>query len=527
MANLVPIHRALLSVSDTAELATFARALAGHGVELISTGGTAARLREAGLEVTAVADVTGFPEMMEGRVKTLHPAIHGALLARRNDAEDATALAEHAIETIDLVCVNLYPFEQTIRDEVVTEAEAIEQIDIGGPAMIRSAAKNHARVTVVTSPCQYERVLGDLQEHDGATTGELRRDLAAVAFTRTAAYDTAIGAWMTGDGNDDCPAVLHGHWPLQATLRYGENPHQRGAVYVDPSDGGSSVVTAEVLHGRSLSWNNLHDAAAALALVEDLHAGRRDHSAAAVVKHANPCGAARHPDPLEATRAALAGDERAAYGGILALSRMLDEPLAGVIAEGAGFLEVIVAPAFDEQAVALLGTRWKNVRLLAVGDLDRPARRSSDLRTIPGGLLVQDPDAAVPDPSDWTHAAGPAPDESILRDAEVLVVIVKHLSSNAVAIGRDGRLLGAGSGQVDRLAACRHAIDAAGEPLGDCAVATSDAFFPFPDGPELLVDAGVACIIHPGGSKRDEQTFALCEQRGVTCLVTGTRHFRH
>lgn len=529
MAGLVPIRRALLSVSDKTDLVPFARGLVDLGISLISTGGTARVLEEAGLDVVPVDQVTGFPEMMDGRVKTLHPAIHGALLARRDLAHHVEAMEAHGITPIDLVCINLYPFEKTILQPAVTAEEAVEQIDIGGPSMLRSAAKNHDSVTVVTSASQYDRVINELREHDGATTLEMRRDLAAAAFMRTAAYDSAISAWMCSRREEAFPPLLRLSYSHHADLRYGENPHQRAAVYSNPASGEPSVVTATMLHGKPLSYNNINDASAALELVQDLHHTAPDRVAAVVIKHTNPCGAASAETLAAAFELAHAGDPLAAYGGILAVSRHVDAATAGLIAEGEKFFEVIIAPGYDDDALERLSGRWKNIRLLSVPGLDHTGRKKINYRSVPGGMLVQERDMQLAEVKAWRHVAGPAPDDALLGDAAFVWMVSKHLKSNAVAIGRAGQLLGAGAGQMDRVAACRNAVSKAGIRLDDggTIVAASDAFFPFDDGPRVLIDAGVTCIVQPGGSKRDDDTIAACEKAGVTCLLTGVRHFRH
>ncbi|MCC6908518.1 MAG: bifunctional phosphoribosylaminoimidazolecarboxamide formyltransferase/IMP cyclohydrolase [Phycisphaerales bacterium] len=521
MTDQVPIRRALISVSDKTDLIPFARVLARRGVQIVSTGGTARALAEAGIAVTAVSDMTGFPEIMDGRVKTLHPAVHGALLARRDQPQHVQAMTEHGIEPIDLVCINLYPFARTIRREDVTFEEAIENIDIGGPAMIRSAAKNHQFVTVVTSPDQYDRVANELDSHDGATTRQLRADLAAAAFSRTAEYDAMIAAWMNRRQVGTFPDQLRISFTKVSDLRYGENPHQQAALYRDPASRGPSIVNADLLHGKALSYNNVGDSAAALLLVREF-----SQSAAAVIKHANPCGAAVAESPADAFTAAYEGDPLAAFGGIVAFNRTVDEATARHVVDGQKFFEVVIAPAFEPAAREMLAQRWANVRLLAVGDHTPTTDRKIEIRSIPGGLLVQDQDRRKAQPETWQHAAGPAPDEALLADAAVVWTIAKHLKSNAIAIGGRGRLYGAGAGQMDRVASCRLAVGKAGERARG-AIAASDAFFPFPDGPQVLIDAGVKCIVHPGGSKRDQETIDLCQKRGVTCLLTGVRHFRH
>ncbi|MHC5001945.1 MAG: bifunctional phosphoribosylaminoimidazolecarboxamide formyltransferase/IMP cyclohydrolase [Planctomycetota bacterium] len=530
MPDLVPIRRALLSVSDKTDLLPFARRLADLGVELISTGGTAAALRKGGLAVRPVEHVTGFPEIMDGRVKTLHPLIHGGLLARRDLPAHVEAMQQHGIEPIDLVCISLYPFEQTIRTDGVSVDEAIEQIDIGGPAMLRSAAKNHEFVTVVTSASQYDKVVTEIRSNDGATTMKLRQSLAAAAFARTAEYDTTISAWMGERGGELFPELLQLRFAKRGTLRYGENPHQKAAVYASPNAPETTVVGAPLLNGRPLSYNNLLDGAAALQLCQDLHDAFTDLVTAVVVKHTNACGASVAVDGPAAIAGAFSGDPVAAYGGILACSATINDGTARAIAEGGPFIEVVVAPAFEDAARDRLAERWPNVRLLAVGPYDQTRGWSLTFRSVPGGVLVQEPDRKPANPREWSHAAGPEPDDLLLADATFAWTVVKHLKSNAIAIAAGGELLGGGPGQVDRVGAARLAVLKAGARLKESTrppVAASDAFFPFPDGPALLADAGVRCIVQPGGSKRDEETIALCEERGVTCLLTGVRHFRH
>ncbi|MEM7228204.1 MAG: bifunctional phosphoribosylaminoimidazolecarboxamide formyltransferase/IMP cyclohydrolase [Planctomycetota bacterium] len=523
------IRRALISVSDKRDLVPFARSLAEFGVEIVSTGGTARALSEAGIKVRSVEDVTGFPEMMNGRVKTLHPGIHGGLLGRRDLPSHVDAMTAHNIPEIDLVCINLYPFEKTIMQEGATHQESIEQIDIGGPAALRSASKNHQFVTVVTDTDQYDRVITEMRQHEGATTLELRRDLAVAAFTRTAEYDTAISAWMCSRRPKPFPEMLRLSYTRQDDLRYGENPHQKASVYMNPASGEPSVVTGDVLHGKELSYNNLNDGAAALELVQDLHETSPRQSAAVIIKHTNACGGAVADTLGDAFEQAYGTDPVAAYGGILAVSDPVDLTTAESICEGSKFLEMIIAPGYADAALTRLRDRWKNVRLVDVHTMRHTGRRKLNYKSIPGGMLLQSRDTRLPSPSDWIHAAGPAPTPALLEDAAIMWVFVKHLKSNAIAIGRDGQLLGAGTGQVDRVTACRLAIEKAGERLSPDlgAIATSDAFFPFPDGPRLLIDAGVTCIVQPGGSKRDQATVELCEERGVTCLITGIRHFRH
>lgn len=527
MSDIVPIKRALLSVSDKSDLVPFARKLAELGVTLISTGGTAKKLQEAGLTVISIDEVTEFPEMMDGRVKTLHPRVHGGLLGLRDKDTHVAAMKQHGIEPIDLVCVNLYPFEATIAKEGVTEPEAIEQIDIGGPSMIRSASKNHRFVTVVTDPSQYDDVVTELACHDGATTLATRRRLALAAFAKTAAYDTAIAEWMARTSEAQFPASMLIRLERSAELRYGENPHQAAALYLDPRATEPCVAKARQLHGKALSFNNLYDANGALELVKEIDAA--ESAAAAVIKHANPCGFAFADDLAVAFNRAYDGDPLAAFGGIVALNRPVDLATASAIVEGKKFLEVILAPSYDADALKLLQERWQNVRILETGTLPAPARRDEheyDAKRITGGFLIQNRDMASFDTAEWQHTAGPAPDEALLAQMRVAMIAVKHLKSNAVCLVRDNALIGAGAGQMDRLASCRLAVEKAADRAKG-SVAGSDAFFPFRDGPDQLIAAGVKAIVQPGGSKRDDDTVAACNQANVTLVFTGRRHFRH
>ncbi len=535
MNDLVPVRRALLSVSDKTGLIALARGLHELGVELLSTGGSAAVLAEAGLPVRTVESATGSPEMLGGRVKTLHPKIHGGILARRDI--DGPALSEHGIEPIDLVCVNLYPFEETVRTPGVTLEAAIEQIDIGGPSMIRSAAKNAAWVVCLTEPTQYERLLAELKNHGGATTLSHRRELALAAFRHTNQYDAAIARYLThaqGTGPEidaGFPDGLDLGLVKLTDLRYGENPHQPAAVYRSRAHSAGSVIGGQQLHGKSLSYNNVLDASAALRLVRDLYTLSPESASAAVVKHTNPCGAATGSSLESALQGALEGDPLAAFGGIVALSQRVDLASAERLATPGAFFEVVVAPSYDDEALGLLRARFANVRLIATDEIDASASSDIEVRTVPGGALAQRVDAHVSAPSSWTHAAGPKPIAELLRAGAFLDTVCRSLTSNAVAIGGlldDGTvaLAGAGAGQMDRVASCRIAIEKAGERSRG-GVAASDAFFPFADGPTLLADAGIAMIVHPGGSKRDGETFELCESRGICCLTTGVRRFRH
>jgi phosphoribosylaminoimidazolecarboxamide formyltransferase / IMP cyclohydrolase len=524
---LVRVTRALISVSDKAGIIELAQSLHDLGVQIISTGGTARAIADAGIPVTGIEEVTGFPEMMDGRVKTLHPKIHGGLLARRDDQTHLDAMHEHEIERIDLVCVNLYPFEATIARDGVTDEEAIEQIDIGGPSMVRSAAKNHQSVAIVTDPTQYPSLIEELNNNSGATTLELRKKLAADAFTATAHYDAAISAWMARN-ETELPQKLSIGMTKVDDLRYGENPHQSAALYRTGRQLSGTLINAKQLHGKPLSFNNLNDASAALELSRALKGAAPDQHGACVLKHTNPCGAACAASISDAVDAAIAGDPMAAFGGILSTNSVIDLQAAERITAEGTFFEVVIAPSYNEDALELLRSRWKNLRILEVGDQSPNITR--EMKWIPGGMLVQDRDLVVPTPSSWVHAAGPAPTAETLQAAGVLEPICTALSSNAVLLGGidNGRvrLFGAGAGQMDRVASCLGAIRKAGD-LAMGSIAVSDAFFPFSDGPELLIKAGVSTIVHPGGSKRDEDTFAMCNEHGVTCLTTGVRHFRH
>lgn len=526
----VRVGRALISVSDKAGLVEFAKSLAAAGAELVSTGGTARALEAAGLPVTPIEALTGFPEMMDGRVKTLHPKVHGGLLARRSDAAHMAAAADHGIATIDLVCVNLYPFESTIMREGVADEEVIENIDIGGPSMIRSAAKNFESVAVVTSPAQYAVVQAELSQHGGATTRALRERLAREAFARTAAYDAAIARWFGEKSGERMAASLTVTYTRVGDLRYGENPHQAASLYKDFASRECSVVGATPLSGKALSYNNILDASAALEAALDLATLDRSRLACVVVKHTNPCGAALGKDAREAFLSAYAGDPLAAFGGIVALAGRVDRACAEAMVEGERFIEVVVAESFDDGAVELLATRWKNVRLVPVGPSTHTEQAPLSIRSVPGGALVQERDRLESAQDELRVAAGAAPSADAERAARFAVIVAKHLKSNAVCICDRCQLIGAGAGQMDRVAACRIAVEKAGNRLrapGAAPIAASDAFFPFTDGPTVLIDAGVTTIVHPGGSRRDQETIDLCAARGVTCLLTGVRHFRH
>jgi len=533
MSDLVPVKRALISVSDKTGLAEFAKALHHEfGIELISTGGTAKFLRELGLPVTDVSQVTGFPEMLDGRVKTLHPKIHGGLLGVRDNPEHLAAMTEHGIVPIDLVCINLYPFEQTVAKPNVSFEEAIENIDIGGPSMIRSAAKNHRFVLVVTSIDRYEKVLGDLREHKGSSCGKHRQKQALRAFSHTAAYDAKIAEYLAGQLETLAPKANGTSLPADISLklhkaqdlRYGENPHQKAALYTDRKPVEASVAYAKQLHGKELSYINLLDADAALAGVKELGS-----PAACIVKHATPCGFATASDLPAAFKKAFDGDPLAAFGGIVALNKEVDLATARAITAIEKLLEVIVAPSFAADALELLRSRWKNVRLLAVGPVgtyDKADHGEYHLHKIVGGYLVQERDLAGSDEAVWQVVSNRAPTQQERLDLKIAWLACKHLKSNAVALAKDGMMVGGGAGQQDRVNAARIAIAKAGDRARG-SVAGSDAFFPFPDGPRLLLDAGITAIIHPGGSVRDQETLQVVNQAGAAMVLTGQRHFKH
>lgn len=530
-STLVKVTRALISVSDKSGIVDLAQTLHDLGVEIVSTGGTSKAIQGAGIPVVSIDELTGFPEMMDGRVKTLHPKVHGGLLARRDLDTHMQSMRDHDIKPIDLVVVNLYPFEATIAKAGVTEPEAIEQIDIGGPSMVRSAAKNHASVAIVTAPSQYDELLDELESNEGATTLELRKRLAAQAFTQTGAYDAMISQWLLRN-ETEAPATMPIAFRRHDELRYGENPHQSASVYKQIGAPSGTLLDAEQLHGKPLSFNNINDASAALELVRAMARTAPDAYNTCVVKHTNPCGAASASTCAHAIDRAIAGDPMAAFGGILATTNPIDLEGAHRIAADGTFFEIVIAPRYNEDALALLQERWKNLRILKVAAQSPSISR--ELKFLPGGALMQDRDLIVPNPSDWNHDAGPKPTPERVAAAAMLENMCRSLSSNAVLIGgidpesETGavRLFGAGAGQMDRVASCRGAVHKAGE-LAKGAIAFSDAFFPFSDGPQVLIDAGVTMIVHPGGSKRDQDTFDLCNEHGVTCMTTGIRHFRH
>ncbi|AQQ70686.1 Bifunctional purine biosynthesis protein PurH [Limihaloglobus sulfuriphilus] len=535
----VKIKRALISVSDKTGVAEFAKKLAGFGVEIISTGGTAKCLSEAGLDVISIDSVTGFPEMMNGRVKTLHPKIHGGLLGLRDNKEHTDAMEQHDITPIDLVCVNLYPFEQTIAKSDCTFADAIENIDIGGPSMVRSAAKNNKFVTVVTDPAHYEEVLSEMQANDGCTTTQLRAKFAAAAFSLTANYDAAISKYLNSKQSNEFPDRVSLAMTKAAELRYGENPHQSGAFYRLAKKDEVSVGNARVLPGSTtdISFNNLLDVNAAFELVKEF-----TRPAAVVVKHLNPCGCAVDDDIKVAYEKAYLGDVVSAFGGIIALNRKVDAELATIIMEsyarfgkanGASgfFAEVIIAPEYDKEALEIIRTLkgWgERVRLMETGPISRDSIDTSeyDVRCIVGGMLLQKRDLAGWEPENLTYPTKLKPTEQQLIDLELAWITAKHVKSNTITLVSGSKLVGVGAGQMNRVESGLIAFKMAGEKAKGSAMG-SDAFFPFPDNIENAAKAGIACIVQPGGSKKDDEVIAKADELGIAMVFTGKRHFKH
>jgi phosphoribosylaminoimidazolecarboxamide formyltransferase / IMP cyclohydrolase len=521
--------QALISVSDKTGVVELARELAGLGIGLLSTGGTARLLAEAGLAVTEVAAHTGFPEMLDGRVKTLHPAIHGGLLARRDRPEHMAALAEHAIAPIDLLVVNLYPFEATVARAGCTLVEAIENIDIGGPAMVRSAAKNWKDVAVLTDPAQYAGVVAELKR-DGLVAERTRFALAVAAFDRIAQYDGAISDYLSSlagpsDGvpeRHEFPAQANGRFVKLQDLRYGENPHQRAAFYRDLAPAPGSLVTARQLQGKELSYNNIADADAAWECVKSF-----DAPACVIVKHANPCGVALAGNAAAAYAKALKTDPTSAFGGIIAFNREVDRTCAELVAQQ--FVEVLIAPSFSAEALAVFVAK-KNVRVLQIA-LPEPGagRNTHDLKRVGSGLLIQSADNEDVAERDLVVATTRAPTPAQLRDLRFAWTVARFVKSNAIVFCADAMTLGVGAGQMSRVDSAKIAsikAASAGLSLAGSAVA-SDAFFPFRDGLDVVVDAGAACVIQPGGSLRDDEVIAAANERGIAMVLTGVRHFRH
>jgi phosphoribosylaminoimidazolecarboxamide formyltransferase / IMP cyclohydrolase len=517
----VRVRRALLSVSDKQGLVELARGLRDLDVEIVSTGGTARALAEAGIEVRSIEDFTGFPEIMDGRVKTLHPRLYAGLLARRDDEAHLAAAAEQAIEQVDLVCVNLYPFEQTVARDA-SEREVIENIDIGGPTMIRAAAKNSEFAAVLVDPADYEPVLDELRESDGRLSSQTRTRLAGRAFACTARYDAAIASWFARrDGDAELPDGFSESYEKVTELRYGENPHQQGAFYARVGAPTHLLAGVEQLHGKELSFNNLLDLAAARELLEEF-----DPPACTIVKHNNPCGCAIGEDAREAYERAFACDPQSAYGGVIALNRRVDAACAERLGEQ--FIEVLLAPGFDPEALELLQAK-KNVRLLELAHWPAPTREPEG-KPVHGGLLVQSRDVIEETREQMRTMSAREPSEQEWLDMLFAWTVCRHVRSNAIVIAAGGATVGIGAGQMSRVDAVRIAVEKAREFQPDLlagAALASDAYFPFADGPELALQAGVAAIIQPGGSVRDELTVAAVDAAGATMVATDRRHFRH
>ena len=527
MSDLMPVRRALFSVSDKTGLVEFARFLAARNVEILSTGGTAKALKDAGLAVIDVSDFTGFPEMLDGRVKTLHPKIHGGLLGIRGNERHQAAMAQHQIQPIDLLVVNLYPFEATVARGADYDT-CVENIDIGGPALIRGAAKNHHGVTVVVDVEDYQTVMDEMSAHDGATTFGLRKSLAAAAYARTGAYDAAISTWFAGQVGQTFPRRIVVAGDLKQSLRYGENPHQQAAFYTAGSDR-PGIATARQLQGKELSYNNLNDTDAAFELVAEF-----ERPAVAIIKHANPCGVAEGETVLDAYAQALKTDSVSAFGGIVAVNRPLDGATAAEIAKL--FTEVVIAPSADQDAVAAFAAK-KNLRLLVTGGLPDPASPGLSLRAVAGGYLLQSRDNGRVTGHDLKVVTKRQPSPQELADLIFAFRVAKHVKSNAIVYAKNGATVGIGAGQMSRVDSSRIAAwksREAAQAEGDAAqpgtvgsVVASDAFFPFADGLLAAAEAGATAVIQPGGSMRDAEIIAAADQQGLAMVFTGMRHFRH
>lgn len=527
--DLVPVRRALISVSDKTGLDKLAGALAAGGVELVSTGGTSKTISAAGIAVTDVSSLTGFPEIMDGRVKTLHPGIHGGLLAIRDDEGHMAAMQTHGIQPIDLVVINLYPFEE-VRNQQADAATVIENIDIGGPAMVRASAKNHAYVAVITDPADYNDVIEQLTAHEGALPLSLRQRLAAKAFARTAAYDAAVSNWFAESLSIEAPAWRAFGGKLQSVMRYGENPHQNAGFYLT-GEKRAGAASARQLQGKQLSYNNINDTDAAFELVAEFDPDAR--AAVAIIKHANPCGVAVAETLVEAYRKAYACDPVSAFGGVVAINGELDAQAASEIVKI--FTEVIIAPSASDEAVAILAEK-KNLRLLVTGGLPDAGAPGVAVKSVAGGLLVQSRDNGCVSADDLQIVTKRPPTEAELADMLFAFNVAKHVKSNAIVYVKDGATVGIGAGQMSRVdssrIAARKAVDAAeavgaGEPATIGSVVASDAFFPFADGLLSAIDAGATAVIQPGGSMRDDEVIAAANEHGIAMAFTGMRHFRH
>ena len=527
---MAKVERALVSVSDKAGLVDFVKGLAEFGVEIISTGGTAKKLEEAGLEVTEISDYTGFPEMMNGRVKTLHPKVHGGLLALRDNPEHVAAMKKHDIKRIDMVVVNLYPFEQTIAKKGVALEEAIEQIDIGGPSMVRSAAKNHRYVTVVTKPEQYGRILADMKASGGSVSGELNRELAIEVFRLTSHYDNAIATYLGGEGGATFPRTLSLRLDkVGDDLRYGENWHQKAAFYRRPGATEPSVSSAELLAGKAISYNNILDTDGALELVKEF-----DRPAVAIIKHTNPAGCGTADDVHDAFERAYIGDPISEFGGIIAVNRPVDAKLADQIVRKRDwpvFYEVIIAPDYEDAALETLTTSkaWgKDLRVLKVGRLEGLKRDAAELnvRSVVGGLIAQTRDLALCEEGKLETVSKREPTEAEMEDLMFAWRVCKHVKSNAIILVKDKTLLSMGPGQPSRVDSTMIAIRKAGDKVKGSVLA-SDAFCPFPDVANLAGKAGVTAMIQPGGSKQDQLSIDAVNEHGMAMVFTGMRHFRH
>jgi phosphoribosylaminoimidazolecarboxamide formyltransferase / IMP cyclohydrolase len=508
--------RALISVSDKAGIVPFTEQLAEQGVEIISTGGTKRQLEEAGVPVIGIEEVTGFPEMMDGRVKTLHPAIHGGLLAVRDNKEHMSAVRSEEIGLIDFVIVNLYPFQQTIEDPASTFQDAVENIDIGGPSMIRSAAKNHKDVTIIVDSEDYQTVIEELRMH-GEVSDNRKQKLAAKAFRHTAAYDALIAEYMTEHVGEGAPEKLTKTYNLKQTLRYGENPHQMASFYEKPLGSGATISKAKQLHGKELSYNNINDADAALAVIRDFN-----EPVVAAIKHMNPCGVGVGADVAQAYEKAYEADPMSIFGGIVASNREIDAEAATMMKEI--FLEIIIAPSFSEEAAKIL-TQKKNLRLLTV-NLKEHYAGEDRVTTVSGGALIQETDTLSYEDIEVTIPTDRKPSDRELEQMEMAWKVVKHVKSNAIVLAKEDRTIGIGAGQMNRIGAAKIAIEQAGVKA-EGSVMASDAFFPMADTVEAAAEAGVRCIIQPGGSKKDQESIDKANEHGIAMVFTGVRHFKH